>query len=387
MMRRALKPINKIDVELYRAFQNASEVFESLTKEEQKKANERPRQVRLRIEDATIEAAQEVLKNSPNGVLCFQDELSGWFGSMDRYTGRGGMKDRAFWLQAFNGGTYTLDRVNRGSTLIENLSVSLLGGIQPELAGKLAADAVDDGLLQRLIPIVLRRGKAGKDAPTSFAGLRYDALIEKLHASHQPPAPLQFDDGARAIREELERKHLDLMACEVINKKLAVHIGKYDGLFARLCLLWHYLEGSPGSVISEDTARRVAEFMQRFMLPHAAAFCTGVLELSDDHERLTKLAGYILAKKLGRISNRDVLAGVHSMRNLDRRETERIFQQLEAFGWLVQEIDARRVTPPRWLVNPEVHTRFSDYAERETAKRQKEREALQEIFRERKRGV
>ena len=67
--------------------------------------------------DTTIEAAQEILKDSPTGVLLDQDELSGWFGSMDKYTGaRGAQKDRAFWLQSYNGGSYTVSRVTRGGS-------------------------------------------------------------------------------------------------------------------------------------------------------------------------------------------------------------------------------------------------------------------------------
>ena len=48
---------------------------------------DRPVQKRLCLEDTTIEAAQEVLAGSPTGVLLHQDELSGWFGSMDKYSG------------------------------------------------------------------------------------------------------------------------------------------------------------------------------------------------------------------------------------------------------------------------------------------------------------
>jgi hypothetical protein len=259
--------------------------------------------------------------------------------------------------------------------------VSLLGGIQLEPIQKVATDTVDDGLLQRMFPIILRRGTAGRDAPTSQAGQRYDALIERLHACPEPPAPLQFDDGALKIREELERKHIDLMACEIVNKKLAAHIGKYDGLFARLCLLWHRIEDTPGSAISVMTARRVADFLHLFLLPHAAAFYTRVLELSDDHERLTKLAGYILAKQLDHVTNRDVLRGVHSMRNLNKHEIERIFQQLDAFGWLIQEYDPRRVTPPQWRVNPEVHRKFEDRAAREVVERGNRQDAIKEMGR------
>ena len=84
---------------------------------------------------------------------------------------------------------------------------------------------------------------------------------------------------------------------EVIDKKLAAHIGKYDGLFARLCLLWHCIEGAEGLTVTEHTARRVANFMHRFLLPHAMAFYAGMLALSNDHDRLTNVAGYILAEK------------------------------------------------------------------------------------------
>lgn len=108
------------------------------------------------LQDTTIEAAQNILRDSPDGLLCYQDEMSGWFGSMDKYSGgRGAAKDRAFWLEAYNGGHYSVQRVGRGSVFIENLSVSLVGGIQPEPVRKIADDSVDDGLLQRLLPIML----------------------------------------------------------------------------------------------------------------------------------------------------------------------------------------------------------------------------------------
>ena len=114
--------------------------------------------------DTTIEAAQEILKDSPTGVLLDQDELSGWFGSMDKYSGaRGAQKDRAFWLQSYNGGSYTVSRITRGNVFIPNLSVSILGGVQPDPIRKLADGGEDDGLLQRFIPIVLRPAVGGRD--------------------------------------------------------------------------------------------------------------------------------------------------------------------------------------------------------------------------------
>ena len=379
IMLRATKPLKRLDTELWRKYLAESECYEELSKEERKGAP-RPKQTRLRLEDTTIEAAQEVLKDSPNGVLCIQDELSGWFGAMDKYSGRGASKDRAFWLQSFHGGPYALNRITRGAAMIENLSVSLLGGIQPEPIRKIAAESIEDGLLQRLMPIVLRRGTAGQDAPTGGAALENDDLIVRLHERENPGTVLEFEDTALLIRQKLERKHLNLMNYEVINRKLAAHIGKYDGLFARLCLLWHCIEGAHGLTVTERTACRVTDFMRRFLLPHAAAFYAGMLGLSDDHDRITKVAGYILAKKLTRITNRDVQHGSNAMRGLERQEIENVFDQLEALGWLFRIPSQRWSAPPHWQVNPEVHRRFTERAKRETAQRAEERTILQEMF-------
>ena len=89
-----IKPLARLDAELLRRFLVELQIYEEMEKEERKKAS-KPVQKRLRLEDTTIEGAQEVLAGSPNGVLMVQDELSGFFGSMDKYSGhRGAAKDR-----------------------------------------------------------------------------------------------------------------------------------------------------------------------------------------------------------------------------------------------------------------------------------------------------
>jgi hypothetical protein len=205
-------------------------------------------------------------------------------------------------------------------------------------------------------------------------------LIKRLHALEPPFDDYRFDDDALAIRRQLEQKHHDLIACEAINKKLAAHIGKYDGLFARLCLIWHCIEEPQSVYVTEATARRVRNFMQRFLLPHAVAFYAGVLGLSDDHERLTAVAGYILARRLDRITNRDVQRGDRTMRGLGRNDIESIFHQLDAFGWITREPGPRFTDPPHWVVNPEVHARFAAKAEQEAARRLREREMIAELI-------
>jgi Protein of unknown function (DUF3987) len=67
--------------------------------------------------------------DNPKGLLLFRDELSGFLHTMDR---PGHETDRAFYCEAWNGtGTFTYDRIGRGTMHIRAACVSVLGGIQP----------------------------------------------------------------------------------------------------------------------------------------------------------------------------------------------------------------------------------------------------------------
>ena len=388
----AVRPIRKIDSDMARRYSEARAKYDKLPADERKQTDP-PKQTRILLQDTTIEAAQEIIKDSPDGMLCYQDEMSGWFGSMDKYSGaRGSAKDRAFWLEAFNGAPYSVNRVGRGSVFIENLSVSILGGIQPEPIRKLADESMDDGLLQRLLPIILRPAVEGRDDPTSDEVAEYGELINRLHNLHCPmlggimadATTLQFEDEAQVIRQELERKHLELQTCEAINRKLAAHIGKYNGIFARLCVVWHCVECAGGKMpthISTATAKRAAGFLHGFLLPHAVAFYAGVLGLSNEHDRLTSIAGYILAHKLERITNRDVQRGDRTMRSLERRDIESVFDQLDALGWISRTPATRPTDPTHWRVNPAVHGKFAERALAERQRREIERNTIADIMR------
>ncbi|MCK1575844.1 DUF3987 domain-containing protein [Bradyrhizobium sp. 174] len=379
IMTAAARPLRRVDADQARDYADQRAVYDKLPKEEKLKTNP-PKQVRSILQDTTIEAAQDVLKDSPDGLLCYQDELSGWFGSMDKYSaGRGSAKDRSFWLEAFNGGTYSVQRVGRGLVYIDNLSISLLGGIQPEPIRQIADEAVDDGLLQRLLPIMVSPAKAGRDEAASPVVAEYTALIRNLHCLGN--ATLRFDDGAQAYRQELELKHLNLQSLEFVHRKLAAHIGKYDGIFARLCVIWHCTENMVGfgdipAVISEATAQRAGAFLHGFVLPHAMAFYTTVLGFSNDHDCVTAVAGYILSHGLTKITNRDLKRGDRVMRRLSPEAALAVFEQLEAFGWLERTPSGLRGAPAHWLVNPAVHQKFAERAKVEAARRAEVRQTI-----------
>ena len=84
---------------------------------------------------------------------------------------------------------------------------------------------------------------------------------------------------------------------------------------------------------------------------------------------------------------RDIARGVHSMRNLTERDTNGIFEQLDAFGWISRDPKARSSSEARsWNVNTEVHRVFAERAKEEIERRQKQRQLIAEEV-ARKRGA
>ena len=395
--------LKSADKALYRFYAAAKAKWEMLSKPD-KAITPAPARNRYLISDTTSEAAQEAFRTiGERGLFGVYDELGGWFGSMERYgQNSGGASERRFWLEAYNGGSYLVDRIGRGAFMIANLSLTILGGIQPDLIRKVASAPSDDGLIQRIIPIVLRPGwtpVADQNAASQMQD--FDALVPQLLALCPPNAGhLSFDAGAQKIRDDLAKEHENAArVMEGFNKKLSTALGKQDGVFARLCVAWHCIEnassnlrspalpgGSPeagewsqsplAEIVTEDTARRVAAFMREFTRPHLFHFYRVTLDLPDEHERLLSIAGYILAHKVEVLANRDVQSAVRSMRKLTSKDVTPVLEQLEAFGWLFKGAPLRSGAPPIWRVNPVVHKLFSQRAKVESERREEIREII-----------
>ena len=92
-----------------------------------------------------------IVSRQPRGALLSRDELAGWLQGMTRYSGGGW--DRPFWLEAYGGRGYTVERMGRDPVHVDRLSVGVIGGIQPERLRTLLMKSDDDGLLARFLPI------------------------------------------------------------------------------------------------------------------------------------------------------------------------------------------------------------------------------------------
>ena len=117
------------------------------------KEPEKPRPVRYLVQDTTLEALVETLRDNPRGVLLALDELARWFSSFDRYSGgRGG--GLAQWLEMHGGRGMTVDRKTGDSPLIviPHASASVTGGITLGVLRRcLRPQNFENGLAQRLL--------------------------------------------------------------------------------------------------------------------------------------------------------------------------------------------------------------------------------------------
>ncbi|MBD9527841.1 DUF3987 domain-containing protein [Paracoccus sp. PAR01] len=344
----------------------------------------------LILKDATPEASQELFMNAPKGLFMVEDEMSRFFGSMNQFKGGKGA-DRGYWTKAYDGKKFSANRVGRGHIVVPKLSMSMLGAVQPEVIRHVAMNTEDNGLVQRMIPVVMGSSGVDQDIPSGPETEAYDNAVGGLYLLRMPPdlAFLSFDADAQAIRQELALRHHKLKALDQLSNKLAEHIGKYDGMFARLCIIWHCLEHlrvehpmkTPlAAQVTEDTARRVGDFMARFILPQAIAFYGSTLDLGQGFEGPQAVASYILTKKLPRITLREARSNVRALKNLKTpKEAEDVMATLVQFGWLVP-VDGPRRDSREWTVNPAVHELYEDRARIEAERIERAKEGMQVAF-------
>lgn len=397
-IRRATKRMRKIDADLsdqngreQADYQNQLEQHKEAKKDLRKQGGgniptpDRPPVRRMIVEDVTVESLSEVLVDNARGVLCIQDELSGWFGAMDAYNGgKSGSKDRAAWLQAYNGGFRQVDRVTRGSLRVPNFSVSMIGGIQPDAIRRIAKDMTEDGLMQRFMIVIGRNAPELDRLERMDINRAYADLVDHLHRVQPGGEPVKLSEGAHEVRERLMKYAGELAEYPALPGGLRSHLGKWSGLFARLLLIYHAIEchGAqvhPGTrLVTRACAEQVELLMRGFLLPHALAYYTDILGASSELEHARWIASYALSRGMSEIQNRDLMQAYKQWRGMDDWRRQRVMQLLEDMGWCspISTEGSSRRTAHAWAINPVVHELFAERAAEEAERRGRLREEI-----------
>jgi len=230
--------------------------------------DEEPQPRRYMVNDTTVEALGEILRNNPNGTLAYRDELIGLLKSLDREGQEGA---RGFFLSAWSGiDGYTFDRIGRGLNMrIDACCLSLLGSIQPSVIGGYLREAVRDGgadgLLARFSLLVWPDiGGEWRDVdrfPDSEARNAAYKVFEDLDALdpakigatvEEGAIPyLRFDDAAQDLFTEWRSDFEPRLLSGNEHAALEAHLSKYRKLVPALALLNHLAENTGAKAVGE----------------------------------------------------------------------------------------------------------------------------------------
>lgn len=250
-----------------------------------------PTEKRLIVNDTTTEKLGELLNQNPNGLLQERDELTGWFQCLDK---AGRENDRAFYLECFSGGgSYTYDRIGRGTLHIDNCTLSLIGGIQPSRLRPYVWHAVnqgagDDGLIQRFQLAVYpddpgqwRNVDRWPDSDLREAAFelfqRLDDMPPQSADDEGRVAGVRFDDDGQQLfndwREELEQK----IRRPGIHPAIESHLVKYRSLMPSLALIINEVEQGNCKDVTGRSAGKAAAWCA-YLESHALRIYGGAVE-------------------------------------------------------------------------------------------------------------
>ena len=286
--------------------------WKALPKDKRDPEEPKPKR-RLVSHDGTMEALQDILGRQDRGIGVLRDELSGWLGSLEKYAGsKASGADRAFFLQAYNGGPNVIDRVSRGLIAVDNLLVTICGGIQPDRLRQFH-DLTDDGLWQRFVPIII--------APACSRSRRMARTgRHQLRGCHQPHPDRVRRNPCGTVRRRPRRpcRHRTAGfrpgADRGARARFASFCGKLVGIWGRLCLVLNYLDPAHTHfIVPQRTAERAATLLFQSVIPCAARVYAATGGAGADIEATRSVAGYILTKHKDRVLASDL---AHNVRRL-----------------------------------------------------------------------
>jgi putative DNA primase/helicase len=319
-----------------------------------------PSQRRLIAVDATFESLHQLLAENPAGIFVLRDELTGWLASLER---QGRESERAFYLECWSGDTsFTIDRIGRGSILVEHCCISLFGGIQPARLRAYLADALrdgpsNDGLIQRFQLLVwpdTKRSWTYQDRPPDAAAMNAAEGVYRRIVEMDPDRPLRlkFAPDAQALfvawLTDLETR----LRADDTSPFMQAHLAKYRSLMPTLALLFSIADNSLEAV-GLHHAQQAADWCE-YLAHHARRVYAS--RISPE-----RLAAISLAQKLtkgwkrenGKFTIRDVYSNDWSGLGTPD-EVRAAVRVLEDAGWVKAEKPKSETGRPSevYAINP-----------------------------------
>ena len=356
MAAKALQPLKDIEEELAPIVSDIAESYRIAAKQrantirEIEKGEEIPtpppldpmeyQQPRLVCQDVTTEGITKIQSVWNGGSVIIADELASLVGGFDRYSN--GNRDESFFLTAYDGGSYTVDRKMEGHTRIQNLSVGIIAGIQPVVAAGMFAGTGSNGFIERhLLAVAGLRNQEDEDASDIEELRRWSLAVQQCYQRGNEKKLLTLSDGADRVRRELNQwvYKYGRSGFEGLNS----HLNKFPALFGRLIIPWHFLTDESfdrDTVISEETAQLVFDYLTGNHYHHACSAYAYFAEARDYSQELIKMTRAILEHPEETIT----LPELRSVTPMSKGKLAEVISFLESRNYLIPD------APGQWAV-------------------------------------
>jgi hypothetical protein len=323
----------------------------------------------LYVADCTVPRLAKLCEVRPRGMIQIRDELAALF------TGMKATGSRPFYLEAWNGDRFVVERVaDDRCFVVENLLVGLIGGFQPDkIARAFAGD--EDGMYGRFL--------FGWPATPPYNALtdnilevdpEFQSLLTKLIRLPSEDEKGKFSPRTIPLsaeaREEFEdyRQFVDHTKRGIEGReqqwlaKSETHVLRLAGTLAFLS--WAGMSSSAGlesitaalepNEIDQRFVAGAVKLIREYFWPHARAALRQI-GLTDRHRHIRRTLRWLRANDRHEVSLRDIRREALG-EGVDVEQTRDLVDRMIVAGWLRAEPAVKTGGRPRerWFANPRI---------------------------------
>jgi hypothetical protein len=314
---------------------------------------------RLHLCDGTIERLAVLLEARPQGLAFVADELARLFLNMRRYSNG---QDNEFWLEAWNGKNFVVERQGRPPVVLEYLLIGIIGSFQPDKLAR-AFEGDDDGMYARFCfawpeePVHRPLSNEVSEIEPEIQ----NALTRLINLPSEEDgvfAPRTVDLSAEALAAfEAFRTFLAQLKPDLDGRerewvaKGGTHVLRLSGALAYLG--WAMLGGAEPQTIGQQYVEAAVRLWRDYFWPHSRAALRQI-GLTEKHTNARRALCWIRTHRKAEVSLQDIRQDALG-RRLDAEQTRNLLDGLGRAGWLklVTKKTAGRAVH-RWQVNPQL---------------------------------
>lgn len=343
------------------------------------------------ISDVTKEKLGQILVDNPRGVLLEADEAADLLEATRDL--------RKTLNRAYEANFVSQHRVARESIVGAGGSLSILGGVQTDLASENGRKLVNDGYHHRFIHVVMsparRRtiGPAKQDHDPDDVDQcgayeeYYNDIIQRVlslkpavilasanyHIDIETEIPVRFSPDAQEFYNKCCDELEEIAQIKGINPHVASFYGKISAILAKVCLLMHAVQNSQDRLIERirpiinlDIVEDSFTIVDTYFCGHAWYYYESVVKSDPNTDTIHDVIDEILSKQLCRFTR-------SSFKDIDKSKFADVIETLMMAGWIAPEPRSSKA----WVVNHSVHLKFAEEAVVRKANRDRRRKLLE----------